>query len=219
MTTASRSGSSGLVLVIIAGLVVVGAGAAGWFLFNKSDPEVVADPTPAAPTAEKAPPPAKPSNKPPENEVTVSPTTDPATAEKKPPREYYVDGKLIRDHRSGDKPPIDLPPVIRPPDARTMKPQSSNVLSKAIRVVLRDCTRAIPPEERTGDKPKVEAVVTVTVKDKGAKVTKSTVQLRDVRGSAADAAKSCIENTLLSVQEGVDELDIESYDITTQFSF
>jgi hypothetical protein len=218
MTTASRSGSGGLVLVIIAGLVVVGAGAAGWFLFNKPDPEVVADPTPA-PTAEKAPPPAKPSNKPPENEVTVSPTTDSATAEKKPPREYYVDGKLIRDHRSGDKPPIDLPPVIRPPDARTMKPQSTNVLSKAMRIVLRDCTRAIPPEERTGDKPKVEAVITVSVKDKAAKVTKATVQLRDVRGSAADAAKSCIENNILSVQEGVDELDIESYDFTTTHSF
>ncbi|MFN0249017.1 MAG: hypothetical protein ACKV2T_19180 [Kofleriaceae bacterium] len=208
-------------LVIIAGLVVVGAGAAGWFLFNKSEPEVVAEPAPApAPTAEKAPPPAMPSNKPPQNEVTVTPTTEPAPAgDKKPPREYYVDGKLIRDHRSGDKPPIDLPPVVRPPDARAMKAQSTSVLTKAMRIVLRDCVRAIPPEERTGEKPRVEAVVAVSVKDRAAKVTKSTVQLRDVRGSAADAAKSCIENNILSVQEGVDEADIESYDITTTLSF
>lgn len=209
---------NGLVLVIIAGVVVVGAGAAGWFLFNKDEPEVE-----AAERAEVPAAPAKPtqtSSTAPklDPEATITPTKDPA-AVKTPPREYYVDGKLIRDHRSGDPPPIDLPPVIQPPDARKMKPQSTGVITKAVRLVMRECVAAIPASERIGEKPKMEAVVVIAVKDKTATVTKATVQLRDVRGSASDAAKSCIENKVLGVVEGVDEADLPSYDISTSFLF
>jgi hypothetical protein len=209
--------SNGLVLVIIAGLVVVGAGAAGWFLFNKSDP-AVAETVPA--TAEK-PAVATPSKTTPtlESEDTrVTPTTQEAPT-KNPPREYYVDGKRIRDHRAEGTPPIDLPPVIRPPDARKLTPRSAAVLTKAVNAVVRGCVASIPPEERVGEKPKMEAVFSISIKDKTAKVVKSTVQMRDVRGSAADAAKSCIENNVLGVVEGVEEADIESYDITSAYPF
>lgn len=216
----SARSPNGLVLVIIVGLVVVGAGAAGWFLFNKSEPAVAA---PEAPAEKPAPIPSTSTTAPkldPEAKVTA--TEDPAPEqppEQRTTREYYVDGKLIRDHRKGDPPPIDLPPAIHPPDGRKMKPESTSMVTKAVRLVMRECVASIPPEERTGDKPKMEAVVVVAVKDKTAAVTKATVQLRDVRGSASDAAKSCIENKVLSVAEGVDEADIESYDITTSFHF
>lgn len=218
MTTASKS--NGLVIVIISGLVVVGAGAAGWFLFN--------DPTPPPATIEPAPAPTKertpmtPSNNAApriDPEAKVEPTTEPAPPKERVTREYYVDGQLIRDHRPEGTPPMDLPPVIRPPDARRMSALSTSVITKSVRLVMRECVRSIPQEERTGDKPKMEAVIVVGVKDKTAKVTKATIQLRDVRGSATDAAKSCIENNVLKVTEGVDELDIESYDITTSFLF
>jgi hypothetical protein len=215
--TAGRS-SNGLTLVIIAGVVVVGAGAAGWFLFNKSEPAV------AEPTAEKAPPtPATPGT--PTKVPTLDPTTkvsatdEPAEKPDTPVREYYVDGKRIRDHRKGDKPPIDLPPVIQPPDARKMQPQSTGKITTAVKNIMRECVRTIPKEERVGEKPKMEAVVVIGVKDKVASVQKATIQLRDVRGSASDAAKSCIENKVLGVIEGVEEADLESYDISTSFLF
>lgn len=215
----SSGKSNGPLLVIVAGLVVVGAGAAGWFLFNKEEPaaDAAEHPAPA-----EAPAPAKttasPSTPKVDREADVTPTTEPAQA-KAPPREYYVDGKLIRDHRSEDKPPIDLPPVIQPPDARKMKPQSTGVITKAVKLVMRECVASIPADERTGEKPKMDAVIVVAVKDGAAKVIKATVQLRDVRGSATDAAKSCIENKVLGVTEGVDEADLASYDISTSFLF
>lgn len=215
--TASKS--NGLVLVIIAGLVVVGAGAAGWFLFNKSEPQS-SDRDMTPPPAE--PPPTKTSTTPPpklDPDAKVTATTEPAPKKDLPTREYYVDGKLVRDHRKEGTPPIDLPPVIRPPDARKMKAESATVITKAVKLVMRECVNAIPQEERTGDKPKMESVVVVAVKNKVATVTKATIQLRDVRGSATDAAKSCIENKVLGVTEGVDEDDLESYDITTSFLF
>lgn len=213
---ASKS-PNGIVLVIIAGVVVVGAGAAGWFLFNKSEP-AVADtetPTPEATkvgTTSTTAPKVDPASK-------VNATSDPAPKKDLPTREYYVDGKLIRDHRPEGTPPIDLPPAIHPPDARKMQPQSTGVITKAVKNVMRECVASIPADERTGAKPKMEAVVVVAVKNKVASVTKATVQLRDVRGSASDAAKSCIENKVLGVIEGVDEADLESYDITTSFLF
>lgn len=218
--TAGRSSpsSKGPVLVIIAGLVVVGAGAAGWFLFNKSEP-AVAEPTaetlpekPAVGTTTKTPPKLDPDSK-------VTATTEPSPKAERPTREYYVDGKLIRDHRPEGTPPIDLPPVVRPPDARKMKSESVNTLTKAVQLVMRECVASIPPEERTSQTPKMEGVFAIAIKDKVASVTKATLQLRDVRGSAADAAKSCIENNVLAVAEGVDEADLASYDISTSFRF
>jgi hypothetical protein len=209
--------SNGLVLVVIAGLVVVAAGAAGWFLFNKSEPVVAAESS--TPSPERAP--ASTSTVAPklDPEAKVEATTDPVPKKTVPTREYYVDGKLVRDHRREGAPPMDLPPVIRPPDARKMQAVSTTVITKAVKLVMRECVASIPPEERMGAKPKMEAVINVAVKDKSAKVTKATIQLRDVRGSATDAAKSCIENKVLGVMEGVDEADLESYDITTSFLF
>jgi hypothetical protein len=210
--------SNAPVLVIIAALVVVGAGAAGWFLFNKPDPQVVA----AEPTALAPATPAKTPTKAPSLDPTTKVSDTPAAEQPKkdlPTREYYVGGRLVRDHRPEGTPPIDLPPVIRPPDARKMKPQTSGMLTKAVKLVMRDCVKSIPAEERTGEKPKMEAVVTVAIKDKTATVTKATIQLRDVTGSATDAAKSCIENNVLHITEGVDEADLESYDVTTSYLF
>ncbi|MGE3768489.1 MAG: hypothetical protein AB7L94_39935 [Kofleriaceae bacterium] len=215
--TAGRS--NGLVLVIIAGLVVIGAGAAGWFLFNKSEPAV------AEPVAEKPAeaPHITPSATSPAPKLDptaeVKDTQEPPPKKELPTREYYVDGKLIRDHRPEGTPPIDLPPAIHPPDSRKMQPQSTGMITKAVKLVMRECVATIPPEERIGEKPKMEAVINIAVKDKTATVNKATIQLRDVRGSASDAAKSCIENKVLAVTEGVDEADLESYDITTSFLF
>jgi hypothetical protein len=200
--------SNAPVLVIIAALVVVGAGAAGWFLFNKPDPQVVA----AEPTALAPATPAKTPTKAPSLDPTTKVSDTPAAEQPKKDR-------LVRDHRPEGTPPIDLPPVIRPPDARKMKPQTSGMLTKAVKLVMRDCVKSIPAEERTGEKPKMEAVVTVAIKDKTATVTKATIQLRDVTGSATDAAKSCIENNVLHITEGVDEADLESYDVTTSYLF
>ena len=218
MTATPRPRSNGLVLVILAGLVVVGAGAAGWFLFNTSDPPPIEEAAAPAPAPEPAP--IKTSTTAPrlDPEAKVEVTTDPAPA-KLPTREYYVDGKLIRDHRPEGTPQMDLPPIVRPPDARKMQAQSTSVITKAVRLVMRECVKSIPPEERVGDKPKMEAVVVIAVKDKTATVTKATLQLRDVRGSATDAAKSCIENKILAVTEGVDEADLESYEISTSLVF
>lgn len=204
--------------VIIAGFVVVAAGATGWFLFNESEP-AVAEPTVAKPAEKPAAgsSPAKTPKLDPSPDVTA--TAEQPAKKELPTREYYVDGKRIRDHRPEGTPPLDLPPVIRPPDARKMKAQSTGMITKAVRLVMRECVAQIPPDERTGEKPKMDAVVVVAVKNKTARVTKATIQLRDVRGSASDAAKSCIENNVLGVAEGVDEADLESYDISTSFVF
>lgn len=217
MTAAPKS--NGLVIVVVLALVVIGAGAAGWFIFNKPDPAREVDDRDMTPP--KDPAPMKTSTTAPRVDPAgqVTATNEPAPKKDRPTREYYVDGKLIRDHRPEGTPPIDLPPAIHPPDARKMQPQSTTVITKAVKLVMRECVDTIPKDERTGEKPKMEATIVVAVKNKTATVTKATVQLRDVRGSATDAAKSCIENKVLGVTEGVDEADLESYDISTSFLF
>lgn len=208
--------SNGPVLVVIAALVVVGAGAAGWFLFNKSDPAVVAEPTPStpAPTAKTTTPTKAPALSP---IPKVTDSTGPRPTQR-PGRDYIVDGKVVHDHRPEGTPPIDLPPAIHPPDGRKLRPESTGAITKAVREMMRECVAAIPAAERTG-KPKMESTIVVAVKDKTATITKASVQLRDITGPSGETARACIESKAVGLATPVDEADVERYDITTSLMF
>lgn len=220
MSGAPANKSNPLVFVLVVALVVVGAGAVGWFLFNKDEPAVaepvatVHDAAPAAGSAAK-PPVVAPKRDP---GTTVSESAEP-NPERGPTREYYVDGKLIRDHRPESYAPIDLPPAIHPPDGRKIQPESTSAITQAYKAVMRGCVASIPAAERTGAKPKMESTIAIAVKNKTATIIKAAVQLRDVSGAASDAAKACIEQKALAVTAPVDEADLDSYDITTSFVF
>lgn len=215
--------SNGPVLVILAAIAVVGAGAAGWFLFNKSEP-AVAEPVaeaPATPAPTKTQAPVEKPALDPNTPITAAPRDKTNDNDALPTREYYVDGKLVRDHRPEGSPEWKPPGSPRPQDRPRMKIESVNVITKAAKLAMRECVASIPPEERTtpDTKAKMEGTITVTVKNKTATITKSSIELRDVRGSASDVAKACIAEKVQQVTEGVDEVDLESYDITTSFTF
>jgi len=208
--------SKGPLLVLVAGLVVVGAGAAGWFLFNKSEPAI--EPMPAEPVVAADKVETKAPTLAPKDEGTqVSETVE--KPDVTPVREYYVDGKKIRDHRPESYPPMDLPPAIHPPDGRKIQPESTQAVTRPFKELFRECTKSIPAEEKTGAKPKMEATIAIGIKDKQARITKVALQLRDAAGPATDAAKSCIEARAVGLSSAVEEADVESYDITTSYVF
>lgn len=206
--------SKGPLLVLVAALVVIGAGAAGWFLFNNGEPTVTesTSPTPAPPVATKD-----------RKAPALAPAPKVSVTEEKlvmPPvvKETIIDGNRHRDYRPEGSRPIDIPPAIHPPDARKMQPTSTAAISKGVRAALRECTQSIPATERSG-RPKMDSLVVVAVKDKVATVTKTVVQLRDVSGPGADAAKACIEQKLVGQATPVDEEDLASYDISAAVYF
>lgn len=218
----SSSSSKGLVIVIVLAVVAVGAGAAGWFLFNKSEP-AAAEPSAVPQGAQGSS--ETPTRRP-------APTLDPAskvnpTAEAEAPtpevppttREYYVNGVKVRDHRPEGTEEWKGTPSTGAPDRRPMQATSTGVLTKALQLVMRECTQAIPPEERSGPIQKMDAVFVVSVKAKVATITSATVTLKDAKGPATDAAKSCIETKALAVTEGVTDPDLEGYGISTSYRF
>jgi hypothetical protein len=132
--------------------------------------------------------------------------------------EVTINGVRIRDHRTGDHPPVDLPPNVHAPKSHRVAPTLTADISTKIQAVMHECVTAMPADAR-GAKPRLDGTIQIAIKDQQARITQSAVQLRDVVGSSADTTKQCIEQKSLGLTApATDEPDLESYSISITFA-
>lgn len=133
-------------------------------------------------------------------------------------KEVTINGVKIRDHRSGNRPPIDLPPNIHAPDSRKVSPTLTADFSEKLQAVMSECAASVPTEAR-GLKPRLEGTILIAIKDHQARITQSTMQLRDVEGASVAPTKQCIEEKSLGLTTHAgDERDLENYSISITFA-
>jgi hypothetical protein len=148
-------------------------------------------------------------------------TTDRGTAPREAGAytEVSIDDKLVRDHRGGDAPPIDLPPNVHAPDSRRVQPSLTTDLTNKVRAVVEACGAGVP-SDALGANPKVEGQIVIAIKGGQVSVTRATMQLRDVSRASVAPAKQCIEEKSLAVVASApDERDLDSYAINLVLPF
>jgi hypothetical protein len=195
------------VLAIGIGLYVLGSrvGASNDDVTSASRDPKIAQASPGKPTGSTVP------RTPSATDTPERPSdTSPSTAT----RDYMVGGVRIRDHRSGDHAPIDVPPAIHPPEGRKLPSELVNDVSQKVRAAVSECAASVPPDAR-GEKPRAEGEIVVAIKNHQAAITGATIQLRDVTGASVDAVKQCIEQKAIgAATPSGDEADVEGYSIT-----
>jgi hypothetical protein len=127
--------------------------------------------------------------------------------------EYTIGGVRIRDHRSGERVAVDIPPTIHPPGGRKIPSQLSSDIAQRLRAVLAECAASVPPEAR-GATSRLEGQILIAIKNQQATVTGATYQPRDVASAAQGAIKQCMEQKSIGVAapSGA-EPDLEGYGI------
>jgi hypothetical protein len=128
--------------------------------------------------------------------------------------DYMIGGVRIRDHRSGDHAPVDIPPAIHPPQGRKIASQLTSDIAQQLRAVTTECTASVPREAR-GAAPRLEGEIMIAIKDHQAQVTSATFQLRDVAAGSDGSVKQCMEQKSVGVVTPADdEPDVEGYAIS-----
>lgn len=204
-----------MVPVMIMGVLVL-AGAVGLWLMLRSGDDAVAEPT--SETITKAGPPPTPTDRSGAG-PTVAPSLPGETArgEGSAVKEYVVGDTRVRDHRSGDHAPIDIPPAVHPAEARRLTSNLVHEVGQKLKVIAKECAQALPAGAR-GKDPRLEGQVVVAIKAKQVTVTKAVVQLRDVTHASVETIKQCIEQKALTVTQMAEETDLESYDINLSYA-
>jgi hypothetical protein len=134
------------------------------------------------------------------------------------PRDYVVGDVRVRDHRSGDNKPLDVPPTAHPAEGRLLPSTLTHEVSQKLKAVMRECVASLPKDAR-GDKPRLEGQVVLAIKDKKLTVTKSLMQLRDVSGESVEPTKQCIEAKALGVENpAADQADLDNYAFNISFA-
>jgi len=207
-------------VVVIGGLsmVVLGLLVGLWLWLVKTDdtPATATTPPPVSPTvADRTPPPVSPHGG---TTTTVGPAPEAPIPDKENVKEYTVGGTKVRDHRSGEHKPLDVPPNVHVPGGLQIKPATTQIVSTRLQSVMKDCVASLPREAR-GDKPRLEGQVVVTIKDKKLTVTQSTMQLRNIADDAAPGLKQCIEQKSVGLSDTASgEADVENYSINISFA-
>jgi hypothetical protein len=123
----------------------------------------------------------------------------------------------VRDHRTGEHTPVDVPPPpARPPrpDGRKIPSQLTSKLGQGIHPLLRQCTAGVPAEAR-GPKARIDGEILISIRDHQATVTSATLKLRDVAEDAKADAEQCLARAALGfVAPAGDESDLDDYSIT-----
>lgn len=128
--------------------------------------------------------------------------------------DYMIGGVHVRDHRSGDHAPLDIPPAIHPPEGRKISSQLTADIAQKLRAMTTECAGSVPPEAR-GATPRLDGEILIAIKDQQATVTSATFQVRDVAGAAAGPVKQCMEQKTVGVATpSGNEPDVQGYAIT-----
>ena len=135
------------------------------------------------------------------------------------PRDYAVGDINVRDHRSGDQKPLDIPPNVHPPEGPKIPSTITHDISASVLNVLKDCAADLPKDQR-GAKPRLEGQIEISIKSGKTKINKATVQPRDVtEGPAADALKACMEQKSIGIQNNApDQDDLDAYTINLSYA-
>lgn len=148
------------------------------------------------------------------------PNADPAKSgdtPSAPPTIYMTDGGvLVRDHRSdrSKSAPVDNLPSPRDKPDR-MSSGAVIAVRGALRKVVRDCERSLS-QDATGDEPRVQAVVTVTVVSEELTVDEVDVNASDI--ADAEAMRTCMRDGFAGAKVPVPgQKDIASFKQTHPF--
>jgi hypothetical protein len=134
------------------------------------------------------------------------------------PRDYVVGDVRIRDHRTGDNKPIDVPPNAHPADSRKIPPTLTHEISQKVKAVMMQCVADLPKDAR-GDKPRLEGQIIIAIKNNKASITSSTIQLRNVTGDALESTKQCIESKAVGIENPApDQADLDNYPIHLSYA-
>lgn len=214
---APRRNRKPLALAIAAALLLVVA-VVLWFALRSDEPPAQAS-SPLVRPAPPVAPPSLPGEPVRPGQPTVAAVDRPAgSAAPGSYRETVINGVRVRDHRKNPSDPIDLPPNVRPPDARKLPPELTREISNRLLPVVTECAASVPREAR-GTSPRVEGVVAISIKDKQVAVTESTVQLRDVVGASVDPTKQCLEQKMVGVTlPAGEQADLDRYTIHVSFA-
>lgn len=204
-----------MVPVLIMGVLVLAGGVGLWLMLRGGDDAVAQ--RPREPISATEPPPT------PTEIGTSAPTVAPSLPGETPAtpggevKEYVVGDRRVRDHRTGDHAPIDIPPSVHPAEGRRLTSNLVHEVGLKLKVVVKECAATLPTTAR-GKDPHLEGQVVVAIKAKQVTVTKAVVQLRDVNDAAVDAVKKCIEEKALTLTHTAEETDLESYDINLSYA-
>lgn len=206
-----------MVPVVIFGVFVL-AGGVALLLMMRSGDDAVAEPTGETVTAtERAPTPTDRDRS--GSTPTVTPTLPGETPAGLPGevKEYVVGDRRVRDHRSGDRAPIDIPPSVHPAEARRIDSKVTYDVGQKLKVFVKECVAALPAgAKREGAR--LEGKVVISIKAKQVTVKEAVVQLREVADASVASIKKCIEEKALTVTQETQEIDLESYDITVSYA-
>ncbi len=203
-----------MVPVVIFGVFVL-AGAVGVWLMMRTGDSVAEPSTEPSRATEQPPPPSQRG----EAAPTVTPSLPGETrrSEGSAVKEYAVGDTLVRDHRSGDHAPIDIPPSVHPAEARRLTSNLVSEVGQKLKVIVKDCATGLPAGAR-GKDPRLEGQVVIAIKSKRVTVTGAAVELRDVTDASVASIKRCIEEKALTVTHDADETDLASYDISLAYA-
>ncbi|MGE0549629.1 MAG: hypothetical protein AB7O24_30290 [Kofleriaceae bacterium] len=124
----------------------------------------------------------------------------------------------VRDHRTGDRPPAELPPIVAPLGGRTFPRELTTAITQRFREVLGECAAAITATDR-GNSPRVEGTLVVAIKDQQVVVTRAAVKLREVIGASAELVRQCLEQKSLGLSaSAADQADLQNYAISISYA-
>ncbi len=205
----SRNLLIGFGLVIVAGVIALLVAARS----DRSTPGVAGGMAPA-PTSAGDPAPAPQTSRPRPHVSSTRPTGDDSP---RPPTVYMTDGGvLVRDHR-GDRstpPPLNNLPGVPLDKPRRMTPKAVVMVRNALRPVVHRCEDQQPAGD-LGPDPRLEAVVTVSVKDGKMTVDGTSAHTKDVANTKIG---NCVEDAFQGIVIDVPgEPDIDHFPQTHPF--
>lgn len=131
--------------------------------------------------------------------------------------DYMVGDARVRDHRSGERAPIEVPPAVHAPGGRKIPSQLTSAIAQEVRVAMAACAASLPATAR-GSAPRLDGTIAIAIRAGKATITSARVQLREVERVAAAAIEQCIEQRSVAVTASAgDEADVEDYPVTLAF--
>jgi hypothetical protein len=136
-------------------------------------------------------------------------------------RDYRSGGYEVRDHRtgSGDERPRDVPPNVHPPGARELPSGLVHAITQPVRNAVKGCSSPATGDLR-GAKPRIEGLVTVSIKNHQLTIADTAMEVRDVTNdAAAGSIRECVAREVKGASVPArDQDDLDSYTINIAFA-
>lgn len=201
-------------LIATAGLVVVaGVGLVLLMSGGHSASAVAPSHGSATPTTVASPDPSLPASR------TPAPSLGSAATGSDGAKEYMVGDVKVRDHRSGNNAPMDIPPNAHPANSRDLPSDLTHDITQQVRNVIFDCAAAVPKDAK-GEKPRVIGQLLVAIKDYKLSITSEALETRDISDeAAATALKQCAQEKSAGFTSAAkDQADVNDYAIQLNFA-